>query len=241
MAHAGGDPAQRVLAKPQGVLAVEAADVGPPAGVQVGVGCAGVPQPQGLDRPRVVLGQVLHLHADDRAAHDRQRPGMVPPAAAVSQPGVQAPPRRDLDVAVLVVVDAQPVVGVTPGGGVVAGEPPTVAAGPPDGAGRPLRRVGGEHPVGADPYQHLRAHPVKVHRQPDRVIAGVVHKQRRLRGRAQPAHQRGDLLGRGPPGVVAWRDADAVQRRRPGVGVPAQLGDPGVAPARHDRLARAVP
>jgi hypothetical protein len=57
----------------------------------------------------------------------------------------------------------------------------------------------------------------------------------------QPVGQRADLGGGDPAEVLTRRHPVGIDRGGPRVAVEAELGDPGVAPAGHDRLAGRVP
>ena len=84
-ADRGGDPAQSVLREPEGVLDVEAVQVGAGTEVEVGLSGAG---PQGLFGSAGRFGEVFDLDADDGALDDGERL-MVGPVAAAVEAGVE--------------------------------------------------------------------------------------------------------------------------------------------------------
>jgi len=124
------------------VFDVEAAQVAPPAGVEVEAGSGG-PQPQGLLGRAGGFGQVFDLDPDQGAGHDG-RDVVLGPVSPAAESWVQPVPGRDLDGAVAEVGSGRLDVGGGPGVGIGEPEPVAVASGPPDRAGRRWRGVGVE-------------------------------------------------------------------------------------------------
>lgn len=85
-------PPEGLFEQPEGVLDVEAAQVGLPPTVYIGRYCAGSRAPQPDRFGVAVTGQVINLEADQRALDDGQRAVVVEPAGAVGQPGMQPIP-----------------------------------------------------------------------------------------------------------------------------------------------------
>ena len=153
------------------------------------------------------------------------------------QPG----PGSHRDHAIAVVPGGELTVWGGPGGGFLAVEPGAVAAGPAQPARGTRRRVGIEHPVTLDPYQDLCPVAAQLIGQGDRIIPAVEGKQRHRRGAPQPGNQIPDLPSGGLHRVLPRRDPAAVRRPGPRITIKVQLTDLLVPPARHDRLARAMP
>ena len=89
-ADRGGDPAQSVLREPEGVLDVEAVQVGAGTKVEVGSSGSGPPEPQGLFGSAGRFGEVFDVDADDGVGcpEDGERL-MVGPVAAAVEAGVE--------------------------------------------------------------------------------------------------------------------------------------------------------
>lgn len=87
-ADRGGDPAEGVLREPEGVLDVEAVQVGAGTKVEVGLPGSGPPEPQGLFGSAGGFGEEFDVDADDGALDDGERL-MVGPVAAAVEAGVE--------------------------------------------------------------------------------------------------------------------------------------------------------
>ena len=74
----------------------------------------------------------------------------------------------------------------------------------------------------------------------DRVVTGVEDEERDPTVLFQELDQAFDLGDRRLGGIGGRRNAHDVERSGPAVGIEVHLGDPLVAPARHDRLAGRV-
>src|ERR1035437_1460102 len=104
------------LRNSEGVFDVEAAQVAPPAGVEVEAGSGG-PQPQGLLGRAGGFGQVFHLDPDQGAGHDG-RDVVLGPVSPAAESWVQPVPGRDHDGAVAEVGSGRLDVGGGPGVGI---------------------------------------------------------------------------------------------------------------------------
>jgi len=73
------------------------------------------------------------------------------------------------------------------------------------------------------------------------IVASVEDEQRDWPGRGQALHKLRDLCRGDRVGVATGLDALHIQRRSPAVMGKAELCQPGIRPAGHDRLARRLP
>ncbi len=93
--------------------------------------------------------------------------------------------------------------------------------------------------VGADAHEDLGADIGEPNADGDRVVAGVEHEHRDVVA-GEKASQSLDLVDGGSRGLHARLDPHDVEGGGPGVRRPVELGDPLVAPSRHDGLAVGV-
>src|ERR1019366_6575684 len=154
-----GIKAQAGLAEAVEVLLIEPAQVFLPQQIHIRLGRPAVPQPQG---PRVLAATGQALHSDlNRAVRDRQLllPGVGRPAGPSDPAPCAGPPGPHPHLAVPRGLARQPGAGGMVAARVRQREPLPV---PPRRAPLPrdaLRGIGVEHPVAAQPGQHLHRLP----------------------------------------------------------------------------------
>jgi hypothetical protein len=141
----------RVCLSSRKVCQVEAAQERLPPAVHVGRGGAGGGGPQPHRLRVAVPGQVLDLQPNQGAFDDRQLAGVVDPARAAGQPGVDPVPAGRDRGAVAGGLGRGGVRRFGPGGGPVQGDLRAVAGWAPGRAGRPGRLGQAQDPVRAEP------------------------------------------------------------------------------------------
>ena len=192
------------------------------------------------------MRQVIDGELDEGALDDRQFSLVACPRAAGVQLGVQpAPGPRG----------GGAVPGGDGGGGHLGGgvrglvgelEFRAVPDGPAHLAGLARRRRLAQHPVGAQPAQHLHGQVAQQPGQPGRLVPGVEdHQDVRVAvvpvpGLDQPLHNLADLRGGHRGQVVTGAQADRVQQPGPRGAARLQRGDERVRPAR-DHLRAVLP
>lgn len=219
---------------------VEPVDVRPPEDGEVGRAGAAPPQPEqrgdaGLTR------QPLHLDQDECPA-DHRFGASAPAVGMVLGLGVHVGPGPNPDPPILRLLLAVLRRRRPPGGRVVPGQLPPVASGAA-GAWLPVG-IGGAAPPAPQPDQHRDPLAIEIAQLPGQLLRGVTgveHAQRdRAVGRPVP-EQVTDLLAGDGVRVVRGRHPAHVQRRRPASVREAELREPAVRPAGHDRLAGRLP
>jgi hypothetical protein len=152
--------------------------------------------------------------------------------------GMDLGPGADAHLAVLVMQLGVLGAGRPPTARILAGELRAMPSGSSN-RGVPRLRLGIEAAVAAHPYQHRHVRPVEVSQvmgERADVIAGIEDAQRHGSVGCLAPDQLPDLSGGHGMRIAVHWNAPHIQWGGPTLVSEAQLGQPGVRPASHDRL-----
>jgi hypothetical protein len=240
VAHAEGVPSERLLEEAEGMLQIEAPDVGAPEEAEIRRGSFGAdpPQPQSLRlAPPLASGQPFDLHHNEGSDHYGRRAAAASSFVRLNlrmhpRPGPHA---HSPVTGVLAFVLGG---GLGPGARLGAFHLRAVAAWPTGGGGHSGEAwVGVKTAPGAQANEDLARKSLQSLLELDGIVAGVEYEQRHTTASHRGASEQTlDLLAGYLVRLLLWSDAANIHGRRPTLAYEAQLRDELVGPSGDDGL-----